>query len=79
MSKKSQASISSMFENLESVAKKLEREDLPLDEALKTFQEGVELTKQVQVALNESEQRVQRLLSSEIDSKEYPSACKEKE
>jgi len=47
---------------LESLVERLERGDLPLDEALKTFERGVELTRQCQTALKAAQQRVEILL-----------------
>lgn len=47
---------------LESVVEKLERGDLPLDEAIKTFERGVELTRQCQSSLKAAQQRVEILL-----------------
>lgn len=48
--------------DLESIVEKLERGDLPLDESLKAFESGVELTRQAQVALKQAEQKVEILL-----------------
>ena len=47
---------------LESLVERLERGDLPLDKALKTFERGVELTRQCQTALQAAQQRVEILL-----------------
>ena len=47
---------------LESLVERLERGDLPLDEALKTFERGVELTRQCQAALKAAQQKVEILL-----------------
>jgi len=47
---------------LESLVERLERGDLPLDEALKTFERGVELTRQCQTVLQAAQQRVEILL-----------------
>lgn len=48
---------------LESLVGRLERGDLPLDEALKTFERGVELTRHCQAALKTAQQKVEILLS----------------
>jgi exodeoxyribonuclease VII small subunit len=48
---------------LESLVERLERGDLPLDEALKTFERGVELTRHCQGALKAAQQRVEILLN----------------
>jgi exodeoxyribonuclease VII small subunit len=47
---------------LESLVERLERGDLPLDEALKTFERGVELTRHCQTSLKAAQQRVEILL-----------------
>jgi exodeoxyribonuclease VII small subunit len=47
---------------LEQLVARLERGDLPLDEALKTFERGVELTRHCQGALKAAQQRVDILL-----------------
>jgi exodeoxyribonuclease VII small subunit len=47
---------------LEGLVERLERGDLPLDEALKTFERGVALTRQCQTALQGAQQKVEILL-----------------
>ena len=47
---------------LESLVERLERGDLPLEEALKTFERGVELTRHCQSALKAAQQKVEILL-----------------
>jgi exodeoxyribonuclease VII small subunit len=47
---------------LETLVERLERGELPLDEALKTFERGVELTRHCQGALRTAQQRVEILL-----------------
>ena len=49
---------------LESLVGRLERGDLPLDEALKTFERGVQLTRHCQAALKTAQQKVEILLSA---------------
>jgi exodeoxyribonuclease VII small subunit len=48
---------------LEGLVGRLERGDLPLDEALKTFERGVELTRHCQSALKTAQQKVEILLT----------------
>jgi len=48
--------------DLESIVERLEQGDLPLDESLKAFERGVELTRQCQAALKQAEQKVEILL-----------------
>jgi exodeoxyribonuclease VII small subunit len=47
---------------LEKLVTRLESGDLPLDEALRTFEEGVRLTRECQTALGAAQQKVQLLL-----------------
>lgn len=47
---------------LEKLVERLERGDLPLDEALKTFERGVALTRHCQGALKAAQQKVEILL-----------------
>jgi exodeoxyribonuclease VII small subunit len=47
---------------LESLVERLERGDLPLDEALKSFERGVALTRHCQAALQAAQQKVEILL-----------------
>lgn len=48
---------------LETQVQRLEGGDLPLEEALKAFEEGVRLTRQCQQSLDAAEQKVQLLLA----------------
>jgi exodeoxyribonuclease VII small subunit len=47
---------------LEGLVERLERGDLPLEEALKTFERGVELTRHCQSSLKAAQQKVEILL-----------------
>jgi exodeoxyribonuclease VII small subunit len=47
---------------LEQLVERLERGDLPLDEALKTFERGVALTRHCQSALKAAQQKVEILM-----------------
>jgi exodeoxyribonuclease VII small subunit len=48
--------------DLETLVEELESGDLPLETAMKKFEEGIKLTRGCQVALKEAEQRVEILL-----------------
>jgi exodeoxyribonuclease VII small subunit len=48
---------------LETLVARLERGDLPLDDALKTIERGVELTRHCQAALKTAQQKVEILLT----------------
>jgi exodeoxyribonuclease VII small subunit len=47
---------------LEQLVERLERGDLPLDEALKAFERGVALTRHCQSALKSAQQKVEILM-----------------
>ncbi len=47
---------------LERVVRELERGDLPLEESLKLFEEGVRLSRECQERLNQAERRIEVLL-----------------
>jgi exodeoxyribonuclease VII small subunit len=48
---------------LEALVARLEQGDVPLEEALKTFERGVALTRQCQTALRGAQQKVEMLLA----------------
>lgn len=48
---------------LEALVAKLEHGDVPLEDALKTFERGVALTRQCQTALRTAQQKVEVLLA----------------
>jgi exodeoxyribonuclease VII small subunit len=50
------------MKELETLVERLERGELPLEEALKQFERGVELTATCQAALKNAEQKVEILL-----------------
>ncbi len=50
--------------DLEELVAELESGDLPLETAMKKFEEGIKLTRGCQAALKEAEQKVQILLKS---------------
>jgi exodeoxyribonuclease VII small subunit len=52
---------------LEALVQKLEQGDVPLEEALKTFERGVALTRQCQTALRGAQQKVEVLLAKNGD------------
>lgn len=62
---------------LEKLVERLERGDLPLDEALKTFERGVELTRHCQGALKAAQQRVEILLKRNGQAEPEPFALAE--
>ncbi len=50
--------------DLEELVEELESGDLPLEKAMKKFEEGIKLTRGCQTALKEAEQKVEILLQS---------------
>ena len=50
--------------DLEELVEELESGDLPLETAMKKFEEGIKLTRGCQTALKEAEQKVEILLKS---------------
>ena len=59
---------------LEALVAKLEAGDVPLEEALKTFERGVALTRQCQTALRTAQQKVEVLLARNGDETLSPFA-----
>ncbi len=53
---------------LESVVERLEHGELPLEEALKQFERGIELARSCQVSLKQAEQKVEILLQKTPDA-----------
>jgi exodeoxyribonuclease VII small subunit len=54
-----------ILERLGQVVERLEKGDLPLEDSLKIFEEGVRLTREGQRRLDAAEQRIETLLSTE--------------
>ena len=50
--------------DLEELVEELESGDLPLEKAMKKFEEGIKLTRGCQAALKDAEQKVEILLQS---------------
>ncbi|MFT3904881.1 MAG: exodeoxyribonuclease VII small subunit [Steroidobacteraceae bacterium] len=57
---------------LEALVAQLESGDLPLDEALKLFERGVQLTRECQGALENARQKVQLLMQKDGQSELQP-------
>jgi exodeoxyribonuclease VII small subunit len=53
------------LEKLEDIVKKMEAGDMPLEDALKSFEEGIKLIRFCQTRLDEAERRVELLLGKE--------------
>ncbi len=57
------------MERLSHIVEKLERGDLPLEESLKLFEEGVRLSRLAQDRLDNAQQRIERLLTVDSQGK----------
>jgi len=71
----SSANFEQSLQKLESLVKNLESGSLPLEDALKAFQEGVGLVKQCQTLLSQAEQKVEILTKANadgIETKNFP-------
>ena len=55
------------LEKLSSIIEQLEQNNLPIEDSLKLFEEGVQLTQQAQKTIAKADQRVQMLLNSNDD------------
>ena len=64
MSQKNQTFEASLA-NLEKIVRRLEEGDLPLEESLKLFEDGVRLSRECQERLNQAERRIEVLLKDE--------------
>jgi len=65
MAKKTSASVGGLeqsLKELEALVERLESGELPLEEALKEFEQGVKLTRACQTILKDAEQKVEILL-----------------
>ena len=64
-----QSKFETSMTRLESIVTELEKGDLPLEEALKSFEEGVHLSKGCLKMLDEAERKVEVLLKSKEGKK----------
>jgi exodeoxyribonuclease VII small subunit len=60
------------LEELEQLVSKMEQGDLTLEQSLKEFERGVELTRYCQRALQEAEQKIEILLQKSSDAELTP-------
>ncbi len=60
------------FAELEKIVEKMESGEQSLEEALKSFQRGIELTRVCQQGLKDAEQRVEKLIQEGGESKIEP-------
>lgn len=64
MSSAKKFNLEKSLSDLEALVEELESGDLPLEKAMKKFEEGIKLTRGCQNALKEAEQKVEILLQS---------------
>jgi len=57
---------------LESLVERMETGDLSLEESLKTFEDGIKLTRECQQALKSAEQKVKLLIEKNGEIEEQP-------
>lgn len=62
-------SFEASIERLSAIVKQLERGDLPLEESLRLFEEGVKLSRSSQATLEAAERRVEELIGIDRDGK----------
>ncbi len=65
MAKKKSEAFEEALKKLQGIVEKLERGDLPLEDALSSFTEGVKLAKFCHQKLEEAENKIQELLKDE--------------
>ena len=59
------------LKKLEQIVSDLENGDLPLEQSIKTFEEGVKLTKHCQNLLSKAELKIQKLVESKDGSIDF--------
>lgn len=62
---------------LEGIVEQLEDGDIPLEKALKQFEQGIKLSRECQAALKTAEQQVQVLLEGQLQDFEDGSAAED--
>lgn len=65
------------IERLEEIIHSLEKKELPLEDSLKLFQEGVELYNECNVRLEEAEGKIAMILEENGQIKEVPFTVRE--
>ena len=62
------ATFAQQLERLEDIVRRLESQDLDLDESLKLFEEGVEQLRAVRERLSAAEARVKQVRTEDLDT-----------
>ncbi len=68
--KKEELNFEELIVKLEEITNKLEKEQLSLDESVKLFEEGIELSKKCDSKLEDAEKRITILINQENEIKE---------
>ncbi len=69
-SKKEELNFEELIVKLEEITNKLEKEQLSLDESVKLFEEGIELSKKCDSKLEDAEKRITVLINQDNEIKE---------
>lgn len=70
MSKKEEENFEELMTKLEEITNKLEKEQLSLDDSMKLFEEGIEISKKCNFKLEDAEKRITILINQNDDIKE---------
>lgn len=70
MSKKEERNFEELMAKLEDITNKLENEKLSLDESVKLFEEGMEISKQCNKKLEDAEKKITILINQDNEIKE---------
>lgn len=68
--KKEELNFEELIKKLEEITNKLEKEQLSLDESVKLFEEGMELSKKCDSKLEDAEKRITILINQDNEIKE---------
>jgi len=70
MSKKERLSFEDALARLEEIVEKLEAENISLEESVKLYEEGIELSKFCTQTLEQAELRIEKVNEQQADNKE---------
>ena len=68
MAKKDDENLEELMSELEEITSKLESEKLSLDESMKLFEKGIEISKKCNTKLENAEKKITILLNAESDN-----------
>ena len=71
-SKKDEVSFESLIERLDAVVDQLEQGDLPLEDSIALFEEGMGLTRAGMARLDDADRKVNQLLQEDGQEKQSP-------